>query len=544
MGRSHTAFRLSGIRARDDAAESDEAMASNDNKKKARRLQQKNPGMKYTEALRRVEAGAGGDLIHFGISLEDGRDVFFDFSRQSTTGPTILMDEWHDLTPSGKTWMDLEAPARETRDDPASVSVHGTIKSTAETRADLSGTLNRLTPRGRAPWPLHVGDDLSDWTPAVLFPLENDGNLAVCGPSNAGHTRTLHALARSALREGWNVSVVGTKADEFRDLRERHPQRVSALPGGRFVSEEEGRAFVEGTTPGTAREPRLVIIDNGDYFFDSVPKRMGEEWVGALESLMTHPYTAVALQSTFLNRKLIPARIIRHLNARLLLGHSAKHMQGVVFRDVVPQETLDAFDFSQPTWTGTAADRARGVLWDGERLQHVHVAGLDGQAPMMDFKPKEPLTPLRDLRLQDGAKVVDVEPTEEMRREWERLHSEAVEVADGRTPLFAGRTVGDVTSQSVFLDFSALGEETAGVTDDFLWAGHCGTEEQAREAYRLLGSPGDEGRFIAIVMRLKPPHQLFLTKRDSGWTQIVQIDPDSLAAMEEYERQEKRRLEE
>lgn len=58
MGRSHTtAFRLSGIRARGDAAESDVAMASNDNKKKARRLQQENPGMKYTEALRRVEAG-------------------------------------------------------------------------------------------------------------------------------------------------------------------------------------------------------------------------------------------------------------------------------------------------------------------------------------------------------------------------------------------------------------------------------------------------------------------------------------------------------
>lgn len=357
-------------------------MTSNDNKKKARRLQQENPGMKYTEALRHVEAGTGADLIHFGTSLEDGRGIFFDISGRSTTGPTTLMDERRDLIPSGKTRMDPDALTRETRDDPISVSLHGTIKPTEETRADLSGILNRLDPEGRAPWPLHVGDDIADWTPAVLFPLENDGNLAVCGPSSAGHTRTLRTLARSALGEGWSVSVAGTKADEFRDLRERHPQRVTALPGGRFVSEEERQAFLEGMTPGTEQEPRLVIIDNGDYLFDSVPKRMGEEWVEALENLMTHPCTAVVLQSTSLNHELIPARITRHLNARLLLGHSAKHMQRVVFRNVVPQETFDAFDFDQPAWTDTVTDRGRGVLWDGERLMHVlstHLGFPEGQ---------------------------------------------------------------------------------------------------------------------------------------------------------------------
>lgn len=70
MGRSHTtAFRLSGIRARDDAAESDVAMASNDNKKKARRLQQENPGMKYTEALRQVESGGVSNLDPKGPEL-------------------------------------------------------------------------------------------------------------------------------------------------------------------------------------------------------------------------------------------------------------------------------------------------------------------------------------------------------------------------------------------------------------------------------------------------------------------------------------------
>lgn len=55
-----TAFRLSGIRARDNAAESDEAMASNDDKKKARELLAANPGMKYTEALRTVQRPRSG----------------------------------------------------------------------------------------------------------------------------------------------------------------------------------------------------------------------------------------------------------------------------------------------------------------------------------------------------------------------------------------------------------------------------------------------------------------------------------------------------
>lgn len=383
---THTAFRLSGIRARDDAAESDEAMASNDNKKKARRLQQENPGMKYTEALRRVEAETGRILI--GRSLEGGTPVFLDpraprhevrgIPREKSVAKAleglkpaesqekVILDEWHELRPSGEYRAMIDGMIRRSR-------------APRPVMQSLSDIIDRLDSGGREPWPLYVGDDLSDWTPLALFPLENDGNLAVCGPSGAGHTATLRALARSALGEGWAVSIVGTKADEFRDLRERHPQRVTTLPGGRFVSEEEGRAFVEGMTPGTAREPRLVIIDNGDYLFDSATGSRGEEWVDALENLMAHPHTAVVLQSTFLDRRRIPAQIIRHLNSRLLLGHSPEQMQRNVFRDVVPPDSFDAFDFNQPAWTGTIADRGRGVLWDGERLVRILHDPLDLQ---------------------------------------------------------------------------------------------------------------------------------------------------------------------
>lgn len=44
-------------------------MASNDNKKKARRLQQENPGMKYTEALRQVESDGVSNLDPKGPEL-------------------------------------------------------------------------------------------------------------------------------------------------------------------------------------------------------------------------------------------------------------------------------------------------------------------------------------------------------------------------------------------------------------------------------------------------------------------------------------------
>lgn len=371
-------------------------MASTRTKNLARAIQRANPGMKYTEALRHAEAGrivldpmapltealadlhraAGVDVTP--ISLHDpSESVRFDPLRVAPAEPReVLLDEWHDMRPSEESRAILDKIIRQARSPRTRRIEEGSLRLNKQSLSDI---IDRLDSGGREPWPLYVGDDLSDWTPLALFPLENDGNLAVCGPSGAGHTATLRALARSALGEGWTVSIVGTKADEFRDLRERHPQRVTTLPGGRFVSEEEGRAFVEGMTPGTAREPRLFIIDNGDYLFDSARGSRGEEWVDALENLMTHPHTAVVLQSTFLDRRRIPAQIIRHLNSRLLLGHSPEQMQRNVFRDVVPPDSFDAFDFNQPEWTGTMADRGRGVLWDGERLVRILHDPLDLQ---------------------------------------------------------------------------------------------------------------------------------------------------------------------
>lgn len=122
MGRSHTAFRLSGIRARDNAAESDEAMTSNDNKKKARKLQQENPGMKYTEALRHVETGTGTDLIHSWTSPESGKPHFFDVNADSHVlvgsgkgKHGFHVDEYHDVSPTEESRAMLDGLVRQAR---------------------------------------------------------------------------------------------------------------------------------------------------------------------------------------------------------------------------------------------------------------------------------------------------------------------------------------------------------------------------------------------------------------------------------------------
>lgn len=372
MGRSHTtAFRLSGIRARGDAAESDVAMASNDNKKKARRLQQENPGMKYTEALRRVEAGDE--------SFDPALSLRFPMVPSDKALEHLRKIREH-LGPDGS---DEDALSLEW--DPKSGEV--VVLNRSSDRRDilkalpahsLSDIVDRLDVGGRAPWPVQAGDYTDDWTPAVLYPLEDTGNLAVCGNALAGHTTFLRSLADSAVAQGWAVTVMGGKGDEYKSLRERHPRKVGTLPGGVFLSEAEVEAFYAQMRPGTAKEPRLLIVDNGSYFFEATGEREGEpEWVGHLEALMTDPYTAVVVQVSRLAS--IPARLRERFGSRVLLGHSPRAAQKSVFGDVVPREVLGSFDFDQPAWTKTVADRGRGVLWDGRELRPLRTAARLGE---------------------------------------------------------------------------------------------------------------------------------------------------------------------
>lgn len=468
MGRSHTtAFRLSGIRARGDAAESDVAMASNDNKKKARRLQQENPGMKYTEALRRVEAGdesfdpalslrfpmvpsdkalehlrkigehlgpdgsdedalslewdpKSGEVVVLNkahrtdASQKESRETLEELLRQgrtNTEGTEQVGDEGGEKTAR---WLQRVNPGmshaealRIAKQEAPSGHVQAVdewaVVNTALRRKhldrmirqsrrssdrrdilkalpvqSLSDIVDRLDVGGRAPWPVQAGDYTDDWTPAVLYPLEDTGNLAVCGNALAGHTTFLRSLADSAAAQGWAVTVMGGKGDEYKSLRERHPRKVGTLPGGVFLSEAEVEAFYAQMRPGTAKEPRLLIVDNGSYFFEATGEREGEpEWVGHLEALMTDPYTAVVVQVSRLAS--IPARLRERFGSRVLLGHSPRAAQESVFGDVVPREVLGSFDFDQPAWTKTVADRGRGVLWDGRELRPLRTAARLGE---------------------------------------------------------------------------------------------------------------------------------------------------------------------
>lgn len=374
VGRSRTtAFRLSGIRARGDAAESDVAMASNDNKKKARWLQKANPGMKYTEALRLAQetppSGHIQMLDEWALIARAGTDTPSPHIEWDPKTGVVALHESYHMRPREKSAGAVERMARLARrgghDEKPTVPVQR-----------LSDIIDRLDTGGRAPWPLQVGNDLSDWTPAVLYPLETSGNLAVVGNALNGHTNTLRHLVNGAVSQGWVITAMGPKGDEFRDLCERHPGKVTALSCGRFITEEEREAFLREARPGTASEPRLLVIDNGSYLFEGADE--GEEWVDGLEWLMAHPHTAVVLQITRLSP--LPARLRQRLNARLLLGHTPKAMQASVFEDVVPRELFDSLDFSSQA--GSPLGRGRGVLWDGERLQHVRIPDESGQEPL------------------------------------------------------------------------------------------------------------------------------------------------------------------
>lgn len=455
-----TAFRLSGIRARDDAAESDEAMASNDDKKKARALLAANPGMKYTEALRQVQ-------------LREGPERW------------VVMDEVHDIKPSG----------------------------------EAMGRINELVRKYRTPNAqfLRFGSTLAGDPVHLLNPGAR--NLAVCGNAMAGHTTALRALATNAMAGGWRVSIVDPKADEYRDLRlnsERVHSPRDTSHEAHTLDQDVARTFIERLTPGDANFPHLVVIDNGDYIFTDEPgMREDDGWKEALTCLVSDPHTVVAIQCTLPVHKLLPGRILSQLKARLLLGKSTEMAQSVTFALHTPQDTLDSFTFNHPAWNGADTNRGRGVLWDGRRLQHVRTGNW---TPTFEFAVKKPVTPLKDLATTTQ-KVVDIEPSDAAREEWERMRT-----------LVVGHTSGDVSASPVILDLNDFKGPRSGESDDNLWVGACATEEQAIQGWEMLGQPGDRDACVSILMGLKA-NQLFLRERANGRTQIIEVDAAYLAAL-------------
>ena len=95
-----------------------------------------------------------------------------------------------------------------------------------------------------------------------------------------------------------------------------------------------------------------------------------------------------------------------------------------------------------------------------------------------------------------------------------------------------GYTVGDVVSRPVFLDPSVLDGGISGTSGDYLWAGCCGTQEQAHDAWEFLGSPGDEEKVCDLLMSLKPG-EFFLFERSFDRTMVVRVDPTFFRRLED-----------
>lgn len=454
-------------------------MASNDDKKKTRELLASNSGMKYTEALRQVQA------------KHNTRSGQSQFSEEA-----IPFSEHFTLWPSAEARTLVNEVARKGRslspEDQSILTMPGTTLGGQPIYLDL------LNPASK--------------------------NLVVCGNAMAGHTTVLRALATNAVSKGWVISRVDPKGGEYRNIRTasdavNSPRGEGNVAGG-VLDGDAARAFIENEiVPGTESQPRLVVIDNGDYAFVSeLGPREEDGWKAALARLVNDRNTAVVIQCTLPVFRLLPGTVLSGLRSRLILGNSPRHAQSVTFGGFVPEETLETFDFDQPAWTNTKADQGRGVLWDGERLQHVHTGNGGNRVPTMNFKPKEPLSSTK-ARGHSEAKVVEMGPNEAMDREWKRLVAEAIESG----ALLQGRTFLDIVDRYVHVDPSILNGDVTGEAGDRVWAGHCATKSQARQAWEFLGSPGDEESFIGLLMRLEP-NQFIVHDRAYHWVDAIQID--------------------
>ena len=245
------------------------------------------------------------------------------------------------------------------------------------------------------------------------------------------------------------------------------------------LEQNEIRPFVEGITPGTEHQPRLVVIDNGDHFFADEPEwDGGNEWLDALKVLLSHPYTAVAIQSLAFWDRVIPTEITNSLESRLLLGKAPSSLRRKAFAGFVPTETLGAFDFNVPTESDPMG-QGEAVLWDGEHLQHADNKGRGRNGP---------------------------------------------------SGVYVGESISGTGSGPMFVDVIDPDGDGTGSADQYRWAGRCGTEEQAVTAWESLGSPGDRDLFVKALMRLEPDQFIF---SDPSWgrTQIIKVDAEALAQM-------------
>lgn len=297
-------------------------MSSTDTKKIARAIQEENPGMKYTEALRIAQAQAQG------ATPPKQDDVPLDEALEATLEAV-------------RAYMDL---------DPWEVE--------------------KLR-RQESAWRAEQANQ----------PARSTGiTIAVAGPTASGKTHFLRSVVRAFVGTECRVSIVDIKGDSFRDFRQVtanggvqvHTVRDNAPDAhASWVEPHVARAFIEGLVLGSESHPHLVVIDDGDALFEDPDLTTGERkrLVTALERLILSPHTSLAFQSHSFDRALIPGHLFMACDVHLLLGRSSKQAREAFFGGVVSAEELEAFDIDSIGWTGNPLkDVGKGMSWEGEGL--------------------------------------------------------------------------------------------------------------------------------------------------------------------------------
>lgn len=122
----------------------------------------------------------------------------------------------------------------------------------------------------------------------------------------------------------------------------------------------------------------------------------------------------------------------------------------------------------------------------------------------------------------------DVTPSEESRAMLDGLARQARTAWRVRQNDFlVARTFLGVGTRYVSVDPAILEGDVIGESGDMKWVGHCATEEQAQQAWRFLGSPGDEESLVSLFMSLES-NQFVIRDRSLGqdWVDAVEIDDE------------------
>lgn len=322
-----TAYRLSGIRARDNAAESDEAMASNDDKKKARELLAANPGMKYTEALRTVQR-----------PRITARDVV------APLAPQVERDE---LARDCLRGADPSAAIRDVDLPPGSLDPFALASNaTALTHAGLA----EVFPGSR------LGKVESTQTAEGAFLYRSDeldplnlrvgGNMLLVAPPGTGGEGLVRGLVAANAGAGSEVRIVIPSS--------ARPEMRSNWPGWVTLCEDTSKddlARIATTTRQEAKGRAALFLEEPEHFAER------DAWWSAIAPRLADPRTAVIVRTA--SAHTIPGELRNSFAVKAVMGYAATDPAEVT-------RTVEEVPDRERAWSELGKDGAGLVLQDGE----------------------------------------------------------------------------------------------------------------------------------------------------------------------------------